>query len=270
MGDGVEAMVACRQALTIRTKLANDFPTVPEHRYDLAQSDNNMGILLLDLGKHEEALAAFREALVISEGLVKEFPTVPNYQSDFVRFSGNLAALLSRFGRYEEAEKLCRQHVNQWPHSPDAHNGLAWFLATCPDLKFRKVAEAVTLAKRAVQVSPDNGGYWNTLGVAQYQARDCQAALEALQKSMQLSNGGDSNDWFFLAMAHWQLGDKEQARKWYDQAVQWMAKNQPQNDELRCFRDEAAELLGIKPPPLTKTRTRSKTYSIADPTTNPI
>ena len=25
---------------------------------------------------------------------------------------------------------------------------------------------------------------------------------------MELTNGGESGDWFFLAMAHWQLGDK--------------------------------------------------------------
>ena len=36
------------------------------------------------------------------------------------------------------------------------------------------------------------------------------------------------------------------ARKWYDQAVEWMDKNQPTNKELRRFRSEAAELLGVK------------------------
>ncbi len=46
--------------------------------------------------------------------------------------------------------------------------------------------------------------------------------------------------------AHWQLGEKEKAREWYDKAVQWMDNNQPANDELRRFRSEAAELLGIK------------------------
>ena len=57
-------------------------------------------------------------------------------------------------------------------------------------------------------------------------------------------------------MAHWQLGEKEAARKWYDQAVAWMDKNQPNNEELRRFRAEAAELLGVAvelaPPPKQK------------------
>jgi hypothetical protein len=45
-------------------------------------------------------------------------------------------------------------------------------------------------------------------------------------------------------MAHWQLGQKDEARKWMDQAVEWMDKNQPQNDELRRFRAEATQMMG--------------------------
>jgi hypothetical protein len=49
-------------------------------------------------------------------------------------------------------------------------------------------------------------------------------------------------------MAHWQLGGKSEARKWYDQGVQWMEKHKPHDDELRRFRAEAAQLLGIGGP----------------------
>ena len=49
-------------------------------------------------------------------------------------------------------------------------------------------------------------------------------------------------------MAHWQLGHKDEARTWYDKAVEWMDKNQPKNEELLRFRDEAAKLLGIAEP----------------------
>jgi len=58
---------------------------------------------------------------------------------------------------------------------------------------------------------------------------------------MELRKGGDSLDWFFLAMTRWQLGDKQEARKWYDKAVQWMEKNQPKDEELIRFRAEAEE-----------------------------
>ena len=64
---------------------------------------------------------------------------------------------------------------------------------------------------------------------------------------MEIRNGGDSFDWFFLAMAHWQLDEKDEARKWYDQGVQWMEKNKPEDEELRRFREEAAkDVLKVK------------------------
>jgi len=128
------------------------------------------------------------------------------------------------------------------------NNALAWSLATCPDPQFRSPARAVELARRAVQLAPEvgTGGCWNTLGVAHYRTGDWKATLAALEKAMQLSNGGDGTDWFFLAMAHWQLGGKDEARTWYDKAVQWMDRNNPKDPELRCFRAEAAELLGIE------------------------
>jgi tetratricopeptide (TPR) repeat protein len=132
------------------------------------------------------------------------------------------------------------------PKSAGPNNDLAWLLATCPDPKSRNAARAVELAKAAVELDPKTGAYWNTLGVAHYRAGDWKAAVIALHKSMELGKGGESFDWFFLAMTHWQLGDKVEARKWYDQAVAWMDKNQPENEELRRFRAEAAELLGVK------------------------
>jgi hypothetical protein len=70
-----------------------------------------------------------------------------------------------------------------------------------------------------------------------------EGGVEALMKSVQLGKGGDNFDFFFLAMAHWQLNDK--ARAWYDQAVAWMDKNIPKNEELKRFRAEATALLGL-------------------------
>ena len=127
-----------------------------------------------------------------------------------------------------------------------ALNALAWLLATCPEPKVRDPRRAVETAKKAVQLAPTEGAYWNTLGAAHYQAGAWKAAVEALMKSVQLRKGGDSFDFFFLAMAHWQLNEKDKARAWYDQAVAWMDKNSPQDEELKRFRAEAAVLLGTK------------------------
>ena len=97
-----------------------------------------------------------------------------------------------------------------------------------------------------MELAPQVGVCWTTLGIAHYRIGRWQESADALQKACELRAGGDGFDWFFLAMARWQLGDKEQARVWYDRAVQWMEKYQPRNDELRRFRQEAENLFGIK------------------------
>jgi uncharacterized protein HemY len=159
--------------------------------------------------------------------------------------------LYSAFGQPEKAKAdvaKALELVQQNPHS-SSYNNLAWVLATCPDAKVHEPVQAVALAKKAVELAPQSGLCWNTLGAAHYRAGDWKAASAALEKSMSLRKGGDGFDWFFLAMAHWQLGEKELSREWYDKAVAWMDKNKPNKpnleDELQRFRAEAAGLLGL-------------------------
>jgi tetratricopeptide (TPR) repeat protein len=126
-----------------------------------------------------------------------------------------------------------------------AHNDLAWELATCAEPKLRDPAQAVTLARRAVELAPNAGGYWRTLGVAHYRAGSCEQAAVTLRMSMELGEGGGV-DWFFLAMALWKLGDRDAARTWYGRAVAWMVEHQPTDEELLRLRAEARDLLGLE------------------------
>jgi hypothetical protein len=47
-------------------------------------------------------------------------------------------------------------------------------------------------------------------------------------------------------MAHWQLGEQQQARAGYDSAVQGIDKNRPKDAELGRLKAEAAGRLGIQ------------------------
>jgi tetratricopeptide (TPR) repeat protein len=94
----------------------------------------------------------------------------------------------------------------------DVANTVAWFLATDPQRPVQNPELAVRLARKAVDLEPLNGGFWNTLGVAYYRAGQWQETVAALKKAMYLRSGGDSGDGFFLAMAQWQLGDTTEAR----------------------------------------------------------
>jgi tetratricopeptide (TPR) repeat protein len=137
-----------------------------------------------------------------------------------------------------------REAVKWGGNDPNALDSLAWFLANSPG--FRAPPLAVELARQAVELAPREGEYWTTLGAAHYRAGDWNGAVKALEEATARRKGGDGAGWFFLAMAHWKLGDKEEARRWYHRASEWMEKNKPGDEELRFFRDEAAQLLGIE------------------------
>ena len=175
---------------------------------------------------------------------------------------GFLADMLHKQRQWEEARRLHEEVLGRQrkvrgddhPGTLASMNGMAWLLATCGDARQRDPARPVELAAQAITLAPQQADIWNTLGVARYRAGDCKGAREALQRSMELRQGGSSADWFFLAMAQWQLNEKDKARAWYDQAITWMDKHNSQDKELKRFRAEAAALLGIEdaPPPPKK------------------
>ncbi len=89
--------------------------------------------------------------------------------------------------------------------------------------------------------------YLNTYGVALYRAGRFAEAIATLDRSLTLGRGAsDGYDLFFQAMAHCQLGDKAQSLNGFIKAVEWMKKNQQDDEELVRFRAEAAALLGVK------------------------
>jgi eukaryotic-like serine/threonine-protein kinase len=159
----------------------------------------------------------------------------------------NRALFYSQAGRIAEARADLERALTLTPDDSAINSDLAWLLANDRKAGDRDPKRTVRLATRAVERSPKVGAYWNTLGVVRYRAGEWKAAIEALTKSMDLLHGQqESFNTFFLAMAHWQLGDKSQALTWFAKAVSWMEKNQPKDEELVRFRSEAAALLGIK------------------------
>jgi hypothetical protein len=63
----------------------------------------------------------------------------------------------------------------------------------------------------------------------EYRGGHAAEALAAVERAMALNNGGDASTWFTLAMAHAQRGDKDRARRWFDNAVAWTRANDPRN-----------------------------------------
>ncbi len=252
-----EAAGEFRHRLAIYEQLAAELPGEPDYRYRLANTCNFLGIDLRTLpGEREAALHSHRRAIALCDRLVAEYPDQPTYRGERVRSHYALGIVLALEGRCPEAEQAFQTALAAYHPSvgqvdtyrgllASVHNELAWLQATRPDEQSRDAAGAVASARTAVELKPREGDYWNTLGVALYRAGHWQEARAALEKSMGLRRGGDSFDWFFVALAHRQLGDHDEPRKWYGRAVEWMDKHQPGNEELRRFRAEATRVLGM-------------------------
>jgi serine/threonine protein kinase/tetratricopeptide (TPR) repeat protein len=139
---------------------------------------------------------------------------------------------------------LLAETARRNPDQPGVQRAMAAFLTTCPDPKYRDGNRAVELAMRAVQQDPENRAYWAVLGMAQYRAGNCNEAIKAIEKAREVKAAHDAL--FFLAMAYWQCADKARARQRYDEAVQWMQHQKPNDARIHSFRDEAAKLMGLK------------------------
>jgi serine/threonine protein kinase/tetratricopeptide (TPR) repeat protein len=226
-----EASAACQKAIELAPNFAAAYG-------NLGAALHSQGKLDEDPEKLDEAVAAYRKAIKLD----------PN----FAPAHRNLGLALSDQKKWDGAITAFRRAIELEPKNAPAYrnlgivlNKLAWALATDPVPTRRDPGRAVSVAKEAVEMNRQEGNYHNTLGIALYRAERWKESVATLEKSMELRKGGSSDDWFFLAMAHWKLGEKDKARQWYDRAVQWMDKNQPKNEELRRFRAEAAELLGL-------------------------
>jgi serine/threonine protein kinase/Flp pilus assembly protein TadD len=276
-----EAVAACREAVRLR-------PDDPMAHF-------NLGAALGKQGKLDEAIAAYQEALRRKPDLMAK-KIVNNLARDFVACPDPKAR------DPKQAAELLRQVMAQYPTfaqdlDPELLAGYApmFLLADDTDAYRQQCARAldevgdtaeartaylvartcalapdavtdpaklVEMAERAVQFRPEPH-YLHTLGLAYYRAGQFDKAIELLHRSMKGNWRAHAANWLVLAMAHQRLGHAEEARKWFDKAVQWLDKTDPgpfsntavalqslhQHDSLACMvlRREAEALLGIRP-----------------------
>ena len=160
------ALEALNQATEILTKLVEDFPHVPDYRYDLCET-----YAMLDVRGHlrspdSSAVAErnFRKALAISEKLVAENPYIPHYLASQAHIYHKLGAILERTRRPQEAEQCYRKCssvqsslVSQFPDVPSYKLWLAQFRRTLAGSLLRRdeLAEARALLEETTTMLSD-------------------------------------------------------------------------------------------------------------------
>jgi hypothetical protein len=131
---------------------------------------------------------------------------------------------------------------------------LPYYWIALPDRRTLDAELSVRLAKKAMAHEwhewrgRDFPAFPEILGTASYLAGDYPTAVTTLEEliSQNLHIPALVRPTFFLAMAYARLQNAAEARKWYDRAVQGMAKHKLRDEELRRLREEAATVLGIQ------------------------
>jgi serine/threonine protein kinase/Flp pilus assembly protein TadD len=230
-----EAAAAFRKAIELDPKDGTRYGHIGSPRSVSPQVAGylRLGRLLQQQKNLDEAVGVWRKLIELDPKLV-------------AAHSGLGSALLDQ-NRPEEAVAAFKQALTIDPQSAKGHNDVAWLLATHPNARLRDPGMAHAMAKKAVELDPKNGAYLNTLGVACYRMGDFARAAATLQKFRELRT--DDEEWsnpFFLAMAQWQLGHKDEARRWFDTGVAWMNKTGKTSETTLRVRGEAAELLSVE------------------------
>ena len=248
-----------------------EYRTAISLRSDVHSYHENLGSALVQRGKPLEALAEFRIALRIDracayshvqlgrmleidgkvDGSIAEYNEALRLKPDDAFAHDSLGNALSSQGKMAEAMVEYRIGFRNQPDAAYGHNEFAWLVALAPNRPPRDYDEALEHSKKAVELASNKGSYYNTLALVEYRRGRWNDSIAAATRSIAIGNGGDASDWFFLALAHWQRGEKEQARTWFDKAVAWTKEKQPKNAQMLQFWKEAAKLLALPGPDST-------------------
>jgi tetratricopeptide (TPR) repeat protein len=206
-------------------------------------------------GKSDQVVDDCTQAIAILERLTTEYPLETVHWQELGQAHGILGLHLLRMGHTLQAIRECREAADAFRQAvkirPSDFRGLtmgAGFLSNNPIEQLRAPDEAVSLARRAVELAPDLDSAWHSLGYAEYRAGNWRASIEALQKSLEAGDPGIGSYicvCCYFSMSHWKLGERDQALKWFERANERMKAGRPVVEDVQWIVNEAAALLSV-------------------------
>jgi protein O-mannosyl-transferase len=139
---------------------------------------NNRGVTYGKLGRFEEAVDDLRQAVRVK----------PDYAAAYTQ----LGIAYGKLGRWQEAIDADRQAIRIRPDSLEATNDLAWLIATSPDIRNRDTNEAISLARRACELSGyEAPAVLDTLGAAYAAAGRFKEAVDTANRALDLADAAN-------------------------------------------------------------------------------
>jgi len=161
------------------------------------------GDFQLRRGRPDQAMDSFAKALAIDPHYVpalvaqgdvlaqrKQFDQALGKYQEALKIAPQSAEVYARMGllyeaqqRWSDAEQAYTKATEADPNLAVAWNNLAWLLAE----REKQIARALTLARKAVALAPQNADYQDTLGWILRENGEKDGALTALKKAAQLA-----------------------------------------------------------------------------------
>lgn len=134
---------------------------------------NNRGVTHRLLGDYEQAVADYTAAIELFKG--------------YAAACANRGYARKQLGQYESAIEDYEKAIRLSPDWGQPHNDLAWLLATCADPSFRDATRAVSLARRASQLTKmANGDFLDTYAAALAASGDFEQAVATGERALEL------------------------------------------------------------------------------------
>ncbi len=231
------------RALPAWDRLMTRLELTPVEQMKVAEEYFDVGSVLGRGERIQAAVGPLSRAVQLAAGLVRQYPLEPEYRRKSSAYNQQLGHHLLAAGRPRDALPCLDLALELEPSSRTLKEIIAWDLVFYPNPAPEK---AVKLAETLVKDKPDQASYWSRLGQAQVRFGDWAGGRKSLEKVIAMADGGDADDWLFLSMACWQLGDRSSARRWYDQAATKVDRTRDRPDPaINQLLAETARLIGV-------------------------
>jgi tetratricopeptide (TPR) repeat protein len=184
-----------------------DFQKAVALKPDCADAQSNLGLLFANRGQLEDAIAHYRQALAIQpdhataranleaalqmrqvDAAIAQLQQAVHGRPADVRLRNELGMALVNRGRWTEALAQYRRALELQPDDAQVNCNLAWLRASCAEPSLRNGAEAVALARRAVELTGgQNPIVFAALAAAQAEAGQFPEAVAAGRQGVNLA-----------------------------------------------------------------------------------
>ena len=173
------------------------------HQTQVANNQQRVQMLLIEAQLLREVKRLEDAYQVLQQGLAK----LPNHPDLLYE----TAMLADRIGKPDIFEQLIRKLIQVKPDHAHAYNALGYSLLE----RNERVAEAVELVEKALQLAPDDAAIMDSVGWGYYRSGRLDESLKLLRRAF--AGNPDPEVAAHLGEVLWVHGDKEEARKiWQD------------------------------------------------------